>query len=313
MIPDYQTLMLPLLEILSDEKEHELQELIKTLSDKFNLTDDERNELLPSGTQAIINNRVGWARTYLKKANLLTSIRRATFKITEQGIQILKKNPLKIDVKFLQELEDFKKWQVSYQTNYQDNFQNKKGNEIIEENIIEIEQGKTPEELLDYSYQKLKDELAVELIEKIKSCSPVFFERLVIDLLIKMGYGGSRKEAGQIIGKSGDGGIDGIIKEDKLGLDTIYVQAKRWENTVPVGQVRDFAGSLLSKKAKKGIFISTSNYPKGAYEFVSSIEPKIVLIDGKELAELMIQHNVGMATKSIYELKKLDLDYFEEA
>ncbi len=309
MIPDYQTLMLPLLEELADQQEHELQELIKSLSDKFNLTDEERNELLPSGNQEIINNRVGWARTYLKKANLLTAPRRATFKITEQGLEVLKKKPTKIDVKFLQGLDDFKKWQTSYQATYQ----NKKDNETSEENITEIEQGKTPEELLDYSFQKLKDELALELIERIKNCSPGFFERLVIDLLIKMGYGGSRKEAGQIIGKSGDGGIDGIIKEDKLGLDTIYVQAKKWENTVPVGQVRDFAGSLLSKKAKKGIFISTSNYPKGAYEFVASIEPKIVLIDGKELAELMILHNVGMATKSIYELKKLDLDYFEEA
>lgn len=309
MIPDYQTLMLPLLEELADQQEHELQELIKSLSDKFNLTDEERNELLPSGNQEIINNRVGWARTYLKKANLLTAPRRATFKITEQGLEVLKKKPTKIDVKFLQGLDDFKKWQTSYQATYQ----NKKDNGTSEENITEIEQGKTPEELLDYSFQKLKDELALELIERIKNCSPGFFERLVIDLLIKMGYGGSRKEAGQIIGKSGDGGIDGIIKEDKLGLDTIYVQAKKWENTVPVGQVRDFAGSLLSKKAKKGIFISTSNYPKGAYEFVASIEPKIVLIDGKELAELMIQHNVGMATKSIYELKKLDLDYFEEA
>lgn len=309
MIPDYQTLMLPLLEELADNNEHELQELIKKLSDKFSLTDEERNELLPSGNQEVINNRVGWARTYLKKANLLSSPRRATFKITEQGIEVLKKKPIKIDVKFLQGLDDFKKWQITYQSSYQ----SRKENENISENIVDLEAGKTPEELLDYSFQKLKEELALELIDRIKSCSPVFFERLVIDLLIKMGYGGSRKEAGQIIGKSGDGGIDGIIKEDKLGLDTIYVQAKRWENTVPVGQIRDFAGSLLSKKAKKGIFISTSNYPKGAYEFVSSIEPKIVLIDGKELAELMIQNNVGLATKGIYELKKLDLDYFEEA
>lgn len=309
MIPDYQTLMLPLLELLSDRKEHELQDLIKILSDKFNLTEEERNELLPSGNQEIINNRVGWARTYLKKANLLTSPRRATFKITDQGLEVLKKKPTKIDVKFLQGLDDFKEWQTSYQANYQ----NKKDNLINEESISEIEQGRTPEELLDYSFQKLKEELALELIDKIKNCSPAFFERLVIDLLIKMGYGGSKKEAGQVIGKSGDGGIDGIIKEDRLGLDTIYIQAKKWENTVPVAQVRDFAGSLLSKKAKKGIFISTSNYPKGAYDFVDSIEPKIVLIDGKELAELMIQHNVGMATRSFYEIKKLDLDYFEEA
>src|SRR5205085_11890440 len=150
---------------------------------------------------------------------------------------------------------------------------------------------------LEYSFAKLRDELATELIDKIKSSSPGFFERLVIDLLIKMGYGGSRKEAGKIMGKSGDGGIDGIIKEDKLGLDTIYVQAKKWNDTVSISQVRDFAGSLLSKKAKKGIFITTSSYPKGAYEFVASIEPKIVLIDGKQLAELMIENNVGLATK----------------
>lgn len=309
MIPDYQTLILPFLEQLADNKEHELQELIKKLSDKFNLTDEERNELLPSGNQQIINNRVGWVRTYLKKANLLTSPRRAVFKITEQGLEVLKKKPSKIDVKFLQGLDDFKKWQDSYRTSYQ----SKKGNENNIENTIELEIEKTPEELLDYSFQKLKEELVIELIERIKNCSPVFFERLVIDLLIKMGYGGSKKEAGEVVGKSGDGGIDGIIKEDKLGLDTIYIQAKRWDNAVPVAQVRDFAGSLLSKKAKKGIFISTSFYPKSAYEFVSSIEPKIVLIDGKELAELMIQYNVGMASKGIYELKKLDLDYFEEA
>lgn len=309
MIPDYQTIMLPLLEFISDGKEHELQTLIKQISDKFGLTDEERAELLPSGNQQIINNRVGWARTYLKKANLLDSPQRATFVITEQGLKVLKNRPKKIDVKFLQSLPGFKEWQTSYQTNNQ----NKKEVEIQAQLAVEIDNVKTPEELLDYSFVKLKDELASELIDKIKSCSPGFFERLVIDLLIKMGYGGSRKEAGQIIGKSGDGGIDGIIKEDKLGLDTIYVQAKKWEYTVPVAQVRDFAGSLLSKKAKKGIFISTSNYPKGAYEFVSSIEPKIILIDGKELAELMIEHNVGLATKTIYEIKKIDLDYFEES
>ncbi|MGV3595048.1 MAG: winged helix-turn-helix domain-containing protein [Sediminibacterium sp.] len=208
MIPDYQTLMLPLLELLSDKKEHELQDLIKILSDKFNLTEEERNELLPSGNQEIINNRVGWARTYLKKANLLTSPRRATFKITDQGLEVLKKKPTKIDVKFLQGLDDFKRWQTSYQTNYQ----NKKDNLINEESITEIEQGRTPEELLDYSFQKLKEELALELIDKIKNCSPAFFERLVIDLLIKMGEGGSKKEPGQVIGKSGEGGIGGIIK-----------------------------------------------------------------------------------------------------
>ncbi|MCL5991955.1 MAG: restriction endonuclease [Bacteroidetes bacterium] len=309
MIPDFQTIMLPLLEVLGDGQEHELQDLITQISIKFELTDDERKELLPSGNQEIINNRVGWSRTYLKKAQLIDKPRRAVYKITDKGKKVLASKPKRIDIKFLQELPEFKEWQTSYQTSYQAR-KDENSNSHIE---VGIESEKTPEELLDYSFARLKDELASDIIEKIKNCTPGFFERLVIDLLIKMGYGGSKKEAGQIIGKSGDGGIDGIIKEDKLGLDTIYVQAKKWDNTVPVGQIRDFAGSLLSKKAKKGIFISTSNYPKSAYDFVAQIEPKIILIDGKELADLMIEYNIGLASKSNYEVKKIDIDYFEEA
>ena len=303
MIPDFQTLMLPLLELLADKKEHHFQSLISQICDKFKLTNEERKELLRSGSQEIINNRVAWAKTYLKKTKLIDSPRRATFVITEQGEKVLMSKPKRIDIQFLQKFPEFQEWRNSYLF--------KKDDEISEQ-IVEVETGKTPEELLEYSYTKLREELASELLEKIKNCSANFFERLVVDLLIKMGYGGSKKEAGQIIGKSGDGGIDGIIKEDKLGLDTIYVQAKKWVNTVPVGQIRDFAGSLLSKKAKKGIFISTSNYPKNAYDFVASIEPKIVLIDGKELAELMIEYDVGLAVKTNYEIKKIDSDYFEE-
>lgn len=306
MIPDFQTIMLPLLKLLGDKEEHDLQNLVAKICDKHKLTDAEREELLPSGRQKIISNRVAWARIYLQKANLMESPKRATFKITEQGLKVLSNNPKRIDIKFLKSIPEFKEWQTTFA------YQGKKGSNETSQSTDEIETKKTPEELLDYSFAKLKEELATELIDKIKSCTPAFFERLVIDLLIKMGYGGSRKEAGEIKGKSGDGGIDGIIKEDKLGLDTIYVQAKKWNDTVPVGQVRDFAGSLLSKKAKKGIFISTSNYPKGAYEFVSSIEPKIILIDGKQLAELMIEHNVGLATKINYEVKKIDMDYFDE-
>ena len=308
MIPDFQTIMLPLLELLQDDKEHELQELILQISDKFELSEDERDERLPSGNQQIINNRVGWARTYLKKAQLLESPRRAIFKITDKGKKILASSPKLIDVKFLQNLPEFKDWQSSY-LGIKANDKDENTKLQVSE---EIESVKTPEELLEYSFTKLKKELASELIEKIKSSSPYFFESLVVDLLIKMGYGGSRKEAGQVIGKSGDGGIDGIIKEDKLGLDAIYIQAKKWDSTVSISSIRDFAGSLLSKKAKKGIFITTSNFPKAAYEFVSSIEPRIILIDGKELAELMIEYNVGIATKTNYEVKKIDLDYFEE-
>jgi restriction system protein len=306
MIPDFQTIMLPLLTILKDGNEHPLRDVITEISDQFNLTEEERLQLLPSANQTMISNRVGWARTYLKKANLLETPKRAILKITADGINILSKSLSRIDVKFLQTLPKFQEWQSSYAN---------KSDDIAEsenENKIEIQTGKTPEELLDYSHTQLKEELASEIIDKIKSCSPAFFELLVIDLLIKMGYGGSRKEAGEVLGKSGDGGIDGIIKEDKLGLDTIYIQAKRWENTVTIHQVRDFAGSLLSKKAKKGIFITTSSYPASAKEFVNSIEPKIVLIDGNELANLMIEYKVGVSVKKVYEVQRLDSDYFEE-
>lgn len=306
MIPDFQTIMLPLLTILKDGNEHSLQDVIKAISDQFNLSEEERIQLLPSANQTMISNRVGWARTYLKKANLLDTPKRGVLKITEDGIAILSKALTKVDVKFLQTLPKFQEWQRSY-ANKIDEFE-----AIGDESKIEVQTGKTPEELLDYSYNQLREELASEIIDKVKSCSPAFFELLVVDLLIKMGYGGSRKEAGEVLGKSGDGGIDGIIKEDKLGLDTIYIQAKRWDNTVPVHQVRDFAGSLLSKKAKKGIFITTSSYPASAKEFVNSIDPKIVLIDGNELANLMIEYKVGVSVKKVYEVQRLDSDYFEE-
>jgi restriction system protein len=304
MIPDFQTLMLPLLQILSDGNEHVLRDTINQLTEQFHLTEEEKTELLPSGNQPVIDNRVGWARTYLKKAELLENPRRGILKISEAGRKLLETKPQRIDVKYLKTLPGFKEWQTSFSS---------KDDEL--ETVVEkaeIESGKTPEELLEYSFLSIKAQLASELLEKVKNCPPAFFEFLVVDLLIKMGYGGSRKEAGQVRGRSGDGGIDGLIKEDKLGLDTIYIQAKRWENQVTIHQVRDFAGSLLGQKAKKGIFITTSSYPASAKEFVTSIEPKIILIDGKELAELMIEYNVGVATKKSYDVKRLDTDYFEE-
>lgn len=296
--------MLPILEVLQDGKEYSLRELATLVSDKFNLTEEERKELLPSENQTIINNRVGWARTYLSKAKLVDVVKRGQYVISKNGLELLKTNPSRVDVKFLKTLPSFAEWHKGQGST-------KKEEAIVIQNE-ELETQSTPEELLDYSIQKIKNELADELLEKVKSSTPRFFEQLVIDLLIKIGYGGSRKEAGSIVGKSGDGGIDGIIKEDKLGLDTIYVQAKRYENTVPIAQIRDFAGSLLAQKSKKGIFITTSDFPKGAYDFVKSIEHKIVLINGKELAEYMIEYNVGVQPKKFYEIKKLDFDYFED-
>jgi restriction system protein len=300
-IPDFQSLMLPFLKYMSDGKPHNIHEIYNALCEQFKLTQADKELLLPSGNQGIMSNRVGWTRTYLKKAGLISSPQRATFLITEEGYKILAENPARIDVKFLKRYPHFKEWQEAA-----------KPEDGASEDKTELESGKTPEELLEYSFTKLRSELALDLLEKVKNSSPAFFEALVIDLLIKMGYGGSRKEAGEVMGKSGDGGIDGLIKEDKLGLDTIYIQAKKWENSVTIHQVRDFAGSLLGKKARKGIFITTSNFPNSAFEFINNIEPKIRLIDGKELAELMVEYNVGVTVKKNYEVKRLDTDYFEE-
>ncbi len=304
MIPKYEEIMLPFLKYLADGKEHGLGETHDALAEQFKLTDDELRVLLPSARQPVFRNRVGWAKTYLKKAGLLTSPKRALFRISDKGLSLLKENPNEITSKFLTRYDDFVEFQ-SIKRNKKDN------GSLLPPSIID-NTDQTPEESLEYAYQKLHSELSKELLDIIKSCSPDFFERLIIDLLITMGYGGSRKEAGQAMGKSGDGGIDGIINEDKLGLDIIYLQAKRWENSVPVKEIRDFTGALASKKARKGIFITTSSFPKSVYEFVRQVEYKIILIDGERLANLMIEHNVGLSTVNTYHVKTIDSDYFED-
>ncbi len=301
MIPKYEEIMLPLLKYLADGKERGLSDSHDVLASQFKLTEDELRELLPSGRQPIFRNRVGWAKSYLKKAGLLTSPMRGRFRISEKGLSLLKESPTEITSKFLTRYDDF----VEFRSG-------KKDKTGVLQTQLTNETDQTPEESLEYAYQKLHSELSKELLSIVKSCSPAFFERLVIDLLITMGYGGSRKEAGQAMGKSGDGGIDGIINEDKLGLDVIYLQAKRWENSVPVKEIRDFTGALASKKAKKGIFITTSSFPASAYQFVGQVDYKIILIDGERLASLMIEHSVGLSPVNTYHIKAIDSDYFEE-
>ena len=300
-IPDFQAIMLPLLQYASDGKEHSLREAITYLADVFNLSDEERKELLSSGQQAVFDNRVGWARTYLKKAGLFISPKRGFFQITDRDRDILIQNPSEINLKFLNQFPEF----IEFKTT-------KKDNDKSEPEIIEISET-TPQESIEFGYQKIRKELELELLNRVKSCSPDFFERLVVDLLVKMGYGGSRRDAGRAIGKSGDGGIDGIIKEDKLGLDIVYIQAKRWDNTV-VGrpEIQKFVGALHGQRARKGVFITTSRFSQEAREYVSIIDSKIVLIDGQELAQLMIDNHVGVSTVSIYEIKKIDSDYFTD-
>ncbi|MBP7480803.1 MAG: restriction endonuclease [Spirochaetaceae bacterium] len=301
-IPDFQSFMRPLLESIKDGKEHELKEVKKVLILLFKITEDELREKIPSQRAFVFDNRLGWANTYLKKAGLISSQRRAYLEITDDGKKYLEVHPGQIKISDLKKIEMFIKNET----------QAKKHEESIDSDKIIENTAKSPEEVIETAHEMIVANLSSEILSLVKSCSPYFFEKLVVDLLIGMGYGGSRKEAGTAIGRSGDGGIDGIINEDKLGLDSIYLQAKRWENTVPVKEIRDFAGSLLSKKAKKGVFITTSDFPKSADEFVKSIDPKIILIDGKKLATLMIENNIGVTLKDKYEIKDIDNDYFEE-
>jgi restriction system protein len=294
--------MLPLLKFAEDKKEHSIREAIDYISKLFSLSEEEKRMLLPSGQQPIINNRTGWARTYLKKARLLETTKRSFFKITDKGLEVLKRNPKEIDRKYLEQFPDFLEFITL-----------KRGE--TENPDLEKEQQRnqqTPEEILGQAYEEIKHDLAQELLTSVKTTSPYFFEKLVIDLLLKMGYGGYLPEAGEITGKTGDGGIDGKIKEDKLGLDVIYIQAKRWDGTVGRPEIHKFAGALLGQRAKKGIFITTSNFSKEARDYAESIDAKIRLIDGNELADLMIDYDIGVSKVETFELKKIDTDYFIE-
>jgi len=304
-IPDYQSIMLPLLRFVRDKKEHSLREATDILSKEFNLSEMEIEQLLASGRKPIFYDRVGWAKTYLAQAKILESTRRGFFRITERGINLLNQNPQTVNDKTLQQFLEFREF-ISRK--------NLKPEKAVEKTIVENNELilNTPEESLESAYQTIRINLATEILETIKSCSPNFFERLVVELLVKMGYGGTLQDAGKAIGKSGDGGIDGIIKEDRLGLDIIYLQAKRWENVVGRPEIQKFAGALQGQRARKGVFITTSDFTKEAREYVSMIDSKIILIDGEELAELMIDYNVGVSNATIYEIKRIDSDYFLE-
>jgi restriction system protein len=301
-IPDYQSIMLPLLKLAGDNKEHSTRDAIVLLGKQFNLSDEEMLELLPSGQQKVFDNRVGWARTYLKMARLLESRKRSYFNITDRGLGVLNQSLEKITVSFLEEFPEFMEFKNRHNEAKGDKTNNENGDLVTQ----------TPEELLEDAYQRIRQDLAQEILDKVKECTPGFFERLVIDLLLKMGYGGSRKDAGKAIGKSGDEGIDGIIKEDRLGLDIIYVQAKRWEGSVGRPEIQKFVGALAGQRAKKGVFITTSSFTNEAINYVLGIDSKIVLIDGEQLAQFMIDFDIGVSKMVSYEVKKIDTDYFTE-
>jgi restriction system protein len=301
-VPEFQTFMLPVLQLAADGKEHSASETDAFVAEILNLSQDDKEELLPSGTQTKVYNRVRWSATYLRKAGLLEGLGRGRWRITPRGLEVLESNPGSLTKKHLLRFPEFREF-----VNYTDQISPSAGLESDGE-----DPGQTPEETLETAYLRLRSALAQELLERIKVSSPKFFERLVVDLLVSMGYGGSRRDAGEAVGQSGDAGIDGIIKEDKLGLDVVYIQAKRWEGVVGRPVVQAFAGSLEGQRARKGVLITTSKFSPDAHTYVGIIEKKIVLIDGEQLAELMIDHDVGVNEVAQYAVKRVDLDYFEE-
>jgi len=303
-IPDYESIMLPLLRLAARNAPAEVSspEAALLLAEQLKLTDQERTALLPSGGSFVFASRVGWACTYLKKAGLLVAMRRGFFRITERGVQALESKPKRIDNEFLDRFEEFRE------------FRTRTKKEVSRRPVGDVVEGVgVPEEVIAAQYELQRKALAAQLLDAVKSASPQFFERLVVTLLVKMGYGGTLQDAGSAVGRSGDGGVDGVIKEDKLGLDTIYIQAKRWEGkAVGSPQIDQFAGALQKKKAHKGVFLTTSTFTSEALRSIADYSARIVLIDGTALAELMIDHDVGVSVTTTYQLKRLDSDFFDE-
>lgn len=298
-VPDFQSFFRPLLEFASDGLEHTIAEAREALKQVMNISEEDLQELLPSGRQTKYDNRVAWAKSYSVQAKLLDSPKRGHFRITDRGLELLAQGHDRIDVKILNQYPEFVEFHTA-----------KPGEPSTKE--VDTSQDETPEEALQKAYGSIRSDLASELLNKIKINSPKFFELLVVDLMISLGYGGSRTDAGKSLGQSGDEGIDGIIKEDKLGLDVIYLQAKRWDGSVGRPEIQKFVGALHGKRAKKGVFITTGTFTSEAEGYVATIDPKVILIDGRMLANLMIDHNLGVSTSVNYEIKKMDSDYFEE-
>lgn len=299
-VPDFQSFFKPVLEIAADGNEHSVKDTRATLKGVMGLSDDDLNEKLPSGTQTKFDNRVAWAVSYLVQAKVLERPKRAYFKITERGKTLHSQNYSRVDVTILKQYPEFIEFHTAKNTSTEPQQEQ------------EVSSSITPEEVLQQSYQSIRSDLTSEILDKIKSNSPAYFEKLVVDLMVAMGYGGSRADAGQSVGQSGDEGIDGIIKEDRLGLDVIYLQAKRWDGTVGRPEIQKFVGALHGKRAKKGVFITTGKFSNDAVEYVTAIDPKVILIDGRALVGYMIDFNLGVTTTTTYEIKRIDSDYFIE-
>ena len=312
MIPNYQQFMRPFLEIAyhakqQGENEVKLRDVINALADHFRLTEEERSETLPSGRQLVIDNRIGWARTYLTKARLLEATRRAHFVITERGIQAVQSNN-PINNAYLKQFDEF----IAFKTKSNDDA-NESGEVLPAQEIADDDDDITPDEALRAAYKKINEALTEDILQRTRKVTPEFFERLLIDLLLAMGYGGTGEGAAHALGKTGDNVVDGVIDQDPLGVDQIYIQAKRYAegNNVGAGDIRDFFGALNLKRAQKGIFITTSDFTSSAQETANNLGTRIVLINGKELAKLMLRYNIGSRDEQVLHLKKIDEEFFE--
>jgi restriction system protein len=308
-IPDYQSLMRPLLAFGSDGSEKNISDAINGIANQLGLTEDERHQLLPSGKQAVFSNRVHWARTYLDKAGAIKRTRRSHFVITDRGKQLLQDNPVRIDVRVLKRFPEFAAFQSPKITGETGN------NNIVPPAANDVQEPLvTPEEAVQQAEGQIFANLRSQLLIRIGELSPSFFERLVVDLVVAMGYGGTRASVVQKLGKSGDEGIDGVVNEDPLGLDVVYLQAKRYaaDNTIGRERIQQFAGALVGQGASKGVFVTTSSFSKGAIEYAIKVPQRIILIDGEELTRLMVQYGVGVRIERTVEIKRIDLDYFDE-
>jgi restriction system protein len=295
-VPDFQSFFKPLLDFAADGKEHSIQEARDALAKSMGLSQEDLKEMLPSGNQVRFDNRVAWAKSYFIQAKVLESPRRGYFRVTQRGLDLHKQGYKRIDVKVLNQYPEFVEFHKA-----------RAPKEVEPEATSE-----TPEEALQQAYASIRSDLVGQILDRITGNSPHFFERLVVDLMVSMGYGGSRADAGKSVGGIGDEGIDGIIKEDRLGLDVVYLQAKRWDGTVGRPEVQKFVGALHGKRAKKGVFITTGKFSDDARKYVETIDPRVILIDGRTLAELMIDNDLGATTSATYRIKRIDSDYFIE-
>jgi restriction system protein len=305
-VPPFQEMFLPFLQLLSDGRAHKMRDVEKHVADYFNLSPADRQETIPSGKFTKLSNRVGWARTHLKFAGLIEMVTWGEYKITARGSEVAKNPPPRLDLKFLDTIPEHHTWFHAKTTTPQ-----RSAGAIGSEEILDA--ASTPYERIDAAFKELNETLSSEVRTRLATVDPFRFEQIVLDLLVKMGYGGSKDEAAQVTQRTGDHGIDGVINEDRLGLDVIYVQAKRWQNNIGRPEIQNFVGALAGKKASKGIFITTSDFHDNARDYAAGLHQKVILVDGTRLAELMIEHNIGVAPEQSYVVKKIDSDYFEEA